>query len=80
MKVILIFWLLSGPSNFAPTGTAVFDDQPACENALRAIADTFQADAKGPPGVCVPQASEEAAPEPKAPSAPSKATAPVAKK
>ncbi len=79
MKTVLIFWLLSGPSNFAPTGTAIFDDQPACEVALQAIADEWS-QGKGKPGICVPQASEEATPEPKAPSAPSKATAPVAKK
>lgn len=74
MKFVLIFWLLSGPSNFAPTGTAVFDDKPACDAALKEIANTFQGDTRGAPGVCVAQSTDEPAPIPKAPSAPVQAT------
>lgn len=80
MKFLLIYWLIAGPTNFAPTGTAVFDDKPACDAALQAIAQTFQADTKGAPGVCVAQASEEPDPAPKLASAPQKAVAPVARK
>lgn len=91
MKFILIAWLLSGPSNFAPVTTAVFDDKPACENALKEISLSWGYVASGTPGrdggvqmvspgVCVPQASDEPADAPKLASAPSKATAPVARK
>ena len=70
MKFILIAWLLSGPSNFAPVTSAVFDDKPACESALKEIALAFPSDTKGAPGVCVAQSTDEPAPVAKAPSNP----------
>ena len=77
MKFILIYWLLANASGYAPTGTALFDDQAACENALRAIGDTW-ANA-GPPGVCVPQGSAVTpAPAPSTPAAPTQPASPAA--
>lgn len=67
MNWLLVYWLLSGPSNFAPTGTAMFADEAACRVALKEIASAWDGNGAAP-GVCVPQASADPAPVLKAPS------------
>ena len=64
MNYILLYWLI-GSSAFAPTGTAIFADLPACQAALAAIDKTFPSSNtydQTHAGVCVAQASQPVPP------------------